>query len=248
MPPPEAVADDEHPSGSSGLFDSDIRATTQAFNTKIQQKKKEQERELDEAASRTRQRYSYIVQAMVGMRKSLREVTRLDLGKRFYFSVQTDDWQGWPRVTLAVVDQTLPDAEYPHFQILGGYREDKAQIDINLGDDDNVLTYNLASETDVRKLSGNFKKSVRSYLDMIGDVILQAERAPIAERPIEQIGGMSIVASEEVEETDEFALNGDIYNEYPEAENLFEELPVMDNVDALPAGWGAPQNGPKTRR
>lgn len=232
-------------SGSFQLFDHDIRATTKAFNTKIQQKKKEQERFLDEAEKKSRIRQSYIIQALVGMRKSLREVTRLDMGERFHFAVITDDWMGWPRVTLKVIDHELIDAEYPHFQILGGYRDEKAQIDIDLGDSENVLTYNLVSEADVKKLSGVFKKSVRSFLDMIGDVILQAERAPV-EKPIENISAPVVSDEDLVEEDNSLSLGEDLYEEYGE-ENLFEALPHLEEVDTLP-GWGGTQGPPKNRR
>ncbi len=244
------LAEDEpenNPSGGSNsvkLFNQDIRKTTQIFNTKIQQKKREQEKKLDEADKLNRLRQSYITQSMVGMRKSLREVTRLDLGRRFSFVVTTDDWQGWPRVTLSIQDVAQDEAPFPHFQIVGGYRAGKAQIDIDLGDAENIMTFTLTSEGDLKKLSASFNKSVRSYLDMIGDVILQAERAPI-EKPLEH------TADSEEENTfaaDLLGLSEDIFEEYPQDDNLFEALPNIESLDALP-GWGpSAGNNPKVRR
>ena len=114
-----------------------------------------------------------------------------------------------------------------------------------MGDSENVLTYNLVNEVDVKKLSGIFKKSVRSYLDMIGDVILQAERAPV-EKPIEQITAPVVSEEEIVDHDDGMSLGEDLYDEY-QTDNLFEALPHLEEVDALP-GWGSPQNTPPKGR
>ncbi len=228
-----AGADDASP---STVPETNLSSTTQAFNARIQRKKREQEKVLGEAERLAKQRHLLVLHALMNIRKSLRDVTRIDLGDRFHFSLHADDWQGWPRLSVKLTDSLIADADHPIFRVTAHDRQARGAIEIEYDPSQSAESISLLSEADIKRLPNLLKKCVRAFLDLTGDIVLEAERRTeevIAEKPIvsRSLESFDVVKKHE----DHPALSGDVFQDDSQHhDNFLETLPSIDEVQALP--------------
>jgi hypothetical protein len=218
----------------SVLPDTNLSATTQAFNNRIQRKKKEQEKVLSRAEQESRRRHALMIQALMQIRKSLREVTRVDLGERFHFSLIADDWQGWPRLIIRLIDSLLPDADYPTFRVTAHDRHSKGCIEIEYDPAQPPDSVSLAVESELKRMPSVLKKCVRTFLDLTGDIVLEAERKTeevVAENVLKN---RKLDAFEESASETQEALSGDVFQDDAPEEDFLDTLPSLDKVESLP--------------
>ncbi len=213
---------------------TDLSATTNAFNTRIQRKKKEQEKALTEAEKGTRVRQLLMLKTLVSIRKSLRDVTRIDLGERFHFTLVADDIAGWARLTVKLCDALLPDAEYPFLRVSAHDRQSRGCVEIEYDPSAAVESISVISESELKRLPTALKKCVRVFLDLMGDIVLEAERK--AEEMSMDDGLASRSVMPEPQETrSDISLTEDLFEEQGFGEDILETLPSLQNIDALPS-------------
>ncbi len=224
------------PGGENGaapaLPETNLSATTQAFNNRIQRKKKEQEQVLNEAERQTKQRQALMLQALMNIRRSLRDVTRIDLGDRFQFALQADDYQGWPRLTVRVVDSLRPQQDYPFLRVTAHDRQARGVIDFEYDRSQPVESLSLVSEAEIKRLPNLLKKCVRAFLDLTGDIVLEAERKVDDLVHEQRIEARRFEENQPREETN--ALSGDVFQDELPAQDFLETLPSLDEVQSLP--------------
>ncbi|MFN8390557.1 MAG: hypothetical protein U0136_09730 [Bdellovibrionota bacterium] len=228
-----------NPANDEGRFtalpETNLAATTAAFNTRIQRKKKEQEKSLSEADRLSRQRHSFMIQALMQIRKSLRDVTRIDLGERFHFTLAADDWQGWPRLTVKLSDTLLPEQDYPFLRVTAHDRHAKGAIEIEHDPAQPTEVISLANEIDLKRMPNALKKCVRAFLDLTGDIVLEAERKTeeiIAENALKH---KNVDAFEESTKKEALSpLDGDVFQDDVGGDDFLETLPSLDKVESLP--------------
>lgn len=219
---------------TSLLPETNLSATTQAFNTRIQRKKREQEKVLSEADRLAKQRHTFMIHALMNIRKSLRDVTRIDLGDRFHFALVADDWQGWPRLSVRLVDALLPEADYPFLRVTAHDRQSRGMIEIEFDPSQAPDSISLVSETELRRMPNVLKKCVRAFLDLVGDIVLEAERRT------EDIAAEGAIQNRHLEELADLDtepapdLSGDLFQDDARDENFLETLPSLDTVESLP--------------
>lgn len=219
----------------SSLPETNLSATTQAFNTKIQRRKREQEKILGEADRLAKQRQILMIQTLTSIRRSLRDVTRIDLGDRFHFSLQADDWQGWPRLIIRLVDGLLPQASYPFLRVTGHDRQARGAIEIEYDPNSPTESISLAVESELKRLPNLLKKCVRSFLDLTGDIVLEAERNTDEVRAEAPIVNRTLDHFEESKRSDnQPMLSGDVFQDEVPEQDFLETLPSLDEVQSLP--------------
>jgi hypothetical protein len=152
----------------------DLSATLDAFNSRIQRKRREQELADNSAEKLARARQKLLLSAMIKIRKSLAEVVKLDLGDRFHLELEADDWQGWPRLTVRLLDKKRPNAEYPPFQVLSHDRNARSTIEILYSAERDLETLHLHSDGDLQRIPLILKKCVRFFLDSVAEIVLAA--------------------------------------------------------------------------
>lgn len=220
---------------ASPVPDTDLSATMQAFHTRIQRKKREQEKVLSEADRIARQRHALMLKALMNIRKSLREVTRIELGDRFCFALVVDDWQGWPRLTLRLHDVLMPQGDYPFLRVTGHDRQQRGAIEIEYDPSQPAETLSLMLENDIKRLPNALKRCVRSFLDLTGDIMLEAERR---EDEVTSEGALQSTHTEgfygDQPKDAGPALSDDLYADDMPRDDLFESLPNLERVDQLP--------------
>ena len=218
----------------STRFDTDLTATTNAFNTRIQRKKKEQEKALTEAEKSTRIRQLLMLKTLVSIRKSLRDVTRIDLGERFHFTLVADDIAGWARLTVKLCDALLPDAEYPFLRVTAHDRQARGCIEIEYDPAAAVESVSVVAESELKRLPTALKKCVRGFLDLMGDIVLEAERKA-EELSMDDGLASRAVVPEQHEARSDISLTEDLFEEQGFGEDILETLPSLQNIEALPS-------------
>ncbi len=218
---------------SSSVPDTDLRATLGAFSTRIQKKKQAQVQAETEAEQLARRRHATMLEALMNIRRSLVDVARIGLGDRFHFSLDTDDWQGWPRLTIKLVDSIDPQAEYPYFQVIGHDRNNSGTIEIICGDSQKPMRLTLAEAPNVKKVPLFLKKCARTYLDIVGDIVLEEEREAEHDDGVivaSNVGGFETAKKSE----DGPEITGDLFEENLFEKDFLERLPDSTDVESLP--------------
>jgi hypothetical protein len=159
-----------------------IKKAVDSFQGIIDQKKKAMEEAMFEAEKTTRVRQDRLIQALVKVRKALRDVAALDMGKRFYLEMKKDDWEGWPRIILRLVDSENPTGELPELVVISHDRQDSGTLEIKYANKLTPITISLADEKQVAKVSNVLKKCLRDHLEMVGDLVVDIEQSDGAKR------------------------------------------------------------------
>ena len=219
----------------SGVLKTDLSTTARAFNTRIQRKKKLQEEALGEAERAARLRHTIMLKALVNIRKSLKEVIRIDLGDRFHFIFNADDWNGWPRLSVRLVDQNSPLTEYQLFSVTAHDRNDAGTIELAYDEELPLEKLSLAKESDLQRLPKALKKCVRTYLDRVGDIVLAAETAQDDAPGDDYIEKKDISDFAEKEHHQKkSAISANFFEEDYTNKDFLDMLPSLDEVESLP--------------
>ena len=231
----DLLGPEQEDSQFASLPETNLAATTQAFNNRIQRKKKEQEKSLSAAEKSAAERHCFMIQALMQMRKSLRDVTRVDLGDRFHFSLAADDWQGWPRLTVKLVDTLLPESDYPFLRVIAHDRQSRGVIEIEYDASQGLESISLISENELKRMPGVVKKCVRAFLDLTGDIVLEAERKNESVASESEIQHHDLDGFGDEKSGEHPSLSGDLFQEDLPDDNFLETLPTIDSVEALPS-------------
>ena len=224
---------------SAPLPDANLAATAQAFHSRIERLKREQEKVLSEEEQKTQSRHELMMKALLNIRRSLTDVTRIDLGKRFRFRLLKDDWQGWPRITIVLCDSTLSEAVYPLLQVTAHDRKSRGIIEIAYHPDRKPEWVSLAQENESSRLPSTLKRCVRAYLDLVGEIILEAgrKRKPLKSGDEADAKYLKAKNSAEFEETGrkkpETHITGDLFEEEFGKNDFLETLPSLEELDQL---------------
>ncbi len=228
------------------LPDTDLSATVGAFTTRIERKKREQEKVNGVLEQETRVRQGILLEALMNIRRSLAEVIRIDLGERFFLTLDVDDWEGWPRLVVQLNDSILPDVEYPQFQVNAHDRNSRGIIEIIYGEQTKPARISMSDESDVQRLPTMLKKCVRAFLDRTGEIVLKAEHHEDPTEEEKQLQRKQIPGFDTVEPAADYpAISGDLFDDDFAQIDILERLPSLGQLDALPDV--APESS-KTRR
>ncbi len=216
---------------SSPVTETDLSSTAQAFSSRMQRKIKEQEKALSIAEEETKTRHHTMLKALMGIRRSLTDVTRIDLGERFKFMLQADDWNGWPRLTIRLQDKIIAGSNYPIFQVTAHDRKSRGIIELIYNQSDSPEIVSFAHNNDLKRLAMILKKCVRSYLDLIGEIVLNADND--SDEHYDNIESSLPEEQTTTHNSNEAQLSGDLFEESFD-QNVLESLPEIDDLESLP--------------
>ncbi|MCB0343511.1 MAG: hypothetical protein KDD66_00260 [Bdellovibrionales bacterium] len=156
---------------------TDLSATVGAFEIRFQKKKVEKEAAQNIAEQAAQLRQQALLKALMSIRKSLAKVARIDLGDRFKFDMDVDDWQGWPRITINLRERFSQKSDYPFFQVMAHDRKGQAIIELIYCTIEQRERLSITDESDLLKMPAILKKCVRTFLDTVEAQILTAQQA-----------------------------------------------------------------------
>ena len=219
--------------GDEALSAADLSSTVGAFSTRIQRKRKEQKRAGDLAEQQARVRQHLMLEAMSHIRRSLSEVSRIELGERFYFSLVGDDWQGWPRLTIVLCDSKDLQAEFQNFEVTANDRNSRGTIEVVFDSREKTEKIVVEEKSDLKNLPFILKKCARHYLDLVGEIVLNSHKSSTEDlEPLKQEAPTE--GEHRSEEDVDSGLSDDLFVDDMEGEALSDSLPSLDSVSALP--------------
>lgn len=164
----ETAADDEL---VSETIDS-LGSTVGNFANRIARKLREQEVLEDHSQKVTEQRQGRVLQAIATIRKVLNETRKIKLGKRFFLDLRVDDWEGWPRIELNLIDNKMPERIDYGLLVSANDRRERGTVRIALRSGQLLGHFELAEPEEMKRIPLVLKKSVRSFLDAVAEYVL----------------------------------------------------------------------------
>lgn len=229
VPSPTPKEDTPHQAPESAATapkDPDLSAMVGAFENRFKRKKTEREVSAVSVSAESKQRQSVMLETMATIRKSLVKVAKIDLGERFTFSMDFDDWQGWPRLLIKLIDPQIPNGDYPVFQVLAHDRLNRATIEITCPGLTKPERIYINQPTEVARMPLVLKKCVRMFLDHVEQAIIDAEHRSSLEDEIRPHEDSEV-------QPEEAALSGDLFTDDKFEEDFLGRLPSMTSLEAL---------------
>ncbi len=212
---------------------TDLSATVGAFEIRFQKKKVEKEEAQNIAEEAARLRQQALLKALMSIRKSLAKVARIDLGDRFRFEMDVDDWQGWPRITINLRERLSEKSDYPFFQVAAHDRKGQAIIELIYCTIEQRERISINDESDLQRMPAILKKCVRTFLDTVEGSILSAQQS-------ENDGEIENKSLDDFADTSQTpgdaALEGadDLFVDDHLKEDFFGQLPSVTDTGRLP--------------
>lgn len=170
------MADSSQKGGASAPRNSEseirLEDTVGVLASRIARKLKEKDIQQSEQDRATEARKGLILEAMNAIRKALQETLRINLGERFSLDIDIDDWEGWPRIQLCLIDYYAP--EHIEHALIASANDRKGMGTIQLSTKTGKILsqVNLTERAELNKLPAMLKKSVRDFLELIAVYIL----------------------------------------------------------------------------
>ncbi len=188
--------------------DVNLESTVGAFATRIARKLKERDVQQSEAEKAAEMRHNLILEAMNTIRKALQETLRINLGDRFHLDLWVDDWDGWPRVQLVLIDRLAPKRIDYSLIVSANDRKETGQIEMMQNNGLVLGKIELSDRAGLTRLALALKKAVRQYLDSVATYVLNPVRPEdmieILSKPIE---------AEDLEPVDTRLKSADVFTE-----------------------------------
>lgn len=200
-----------------------LGSTAQAFNARFQIKKKLLEESVGQAEQDTKRRQALMLRIMTEARRSLMDVVKIDLGEQFEFTLDVDDWQGWPRVAVRVINIEEPHSEYPKFIITAHDRKQSATIEVFPGNRPPIAVRLIEAEAEAR-FPTTLRRAVRNYLDDVTEFVLKEEERSRSAVPEPVIHAQNINAN-----PDDPLSKVDLFVDHEVEHDILEKLEVDEN-------------------
>lgn len=149
-----------------------LGVTADTFATRMQRRLKEQEAKEVVSRQALEARHALMLQAMTTIRKALIGTSRINLGERFSFELDVNDWEGWPRVELNLLDGCSPDNIIHALVITANDRKGLGTVQISTKSGETLARLHLEQPQELDKLPLILKKAVRHFLDIVAAYVL----------------------------------------------------------------------------
>lgn len=206
----------------------EVASATIAFNERFKRQAQEVQGAAQRTEAETRLRHSLILKTMTESRRALMEVAKVDLGSAFEFALEVDDWQGWPRVNVRLVNIDKPHLQYPSFTVSAHERAQTATIEIYAGDSMQPISYNITNEDAQSRFVTVLKRAVRLYLDEVSNCVLSSSTNTHEEFETECIQLDSLD-----EQENRGALKADDFFVQTLPDDLFDKVDSEDELDRI---------------
>lgn len=171
-----------------------ISIVSEIYNKKLQEKKLKQEEAKQLAAQEKCAMNQRMLDALVSIRKALREVCTVDLGENFHFNLLGDDWWGWPRLTLNIVTPAGVTDEAPKLLVNVYDRNESGAIVFVVGNEENERTLSLTSDHSLAQVPAFLRTCVREYLDLATEYVLNTDNQTSGDSVEKSLEGQDMLA------------------------------------------------------
>lgn len=153
-----------------------LGSTFGTFAHRIQRKLREQEI-IDGASQRAGdERQARMLQAMTTIRRALQDTCKINLGDRFEFDLEVNDWEGWPRLELNLIDSLQPDDRRFGLIVSAHDRNELGTIQLVTRAEAVLARIYLRDAQEMQRIPLLLKKAVRQFLDDVAQYVLNPVR------------------------------------------------------------------------
>lgn len=200
--------------------DSYLGTTLGSFANRISRGLKEQEQRFDDELRAREIRHAAMLEAMILIRRALQETSKTRLNDRFSFVLDVSDWEGWPRLEFQLIDVLAPDRRNFILIVTANDHMNLGAIQIARESADILGKVCLSQFEEFKKIPLVLKRSVREFLDSVGNYILN----PLPPQEIE-------TATPAIELSDKDEVSAILGNEDVFAESGEDYSPNQNQVD-----------------
>lgn len=162
--------------GSIASAECDLETTVDLFSSRLARKLKERDQDAVAKERAYEMRQAMLLEAMTAVRKALQQTSRIQLGDRFSFALSVDDLDGWPRVTLKLIDLLAPKSTRYAFSVSVLDRNHQGIVEMSAKGSPILNRIPVAEKNDLERVALSFKKSIRGFLDNVAAYVLNPER------------------------------------------------------------------------
>lgn len=205
-----------------------LDSTVSTFSNRLKRKLKEQEVKEDATQRDAEARHALMLQAMNTIRKALLDTSKIRLGDRFRFALAVDDWEGWPRVRLNLIDNLAPELIEYALVVSANDRNQFGTILITERNGKLLGKLQLCEAEAIKKLPLLLKKTVRKFLDQVADYVLNPKK------PEDLLDSQTqIIEVPELDEIDQSLQKTDVFTDDDHDKTRENVLDIMDDPDPI---------------
>lgn len=167
-------------SSTSDLSDDAIGSlgsTVGSFESRINRKLAEQAEQSTQAEIEAQQRNDRILQALNTIRRALQETQKIKLGERFKLDLDVNDWNGWPRLDLNLVDSLDPENSEFTLIVTAHDRKESGSVEFRTNTGEHLGSVALTTDAELGKIPVVLKRAVRAFLDSVAEYVLNPKSA-----------------------------------------------------------------------
>ena len=196
-----------------------LGSTVGSFADRISKGLKEQEAIVSKESRQKSLRHTLMLKAMNIVRKALQETCKIKMGDRFGFELDVSDWDGWPRVDLKLVDSSAPERDCLSLVVTANDNKAEGNIVFGLLSGTELACLKLSDVDEFTKLPIILKRTVRYFLDMVGNFVL----SPVPEEMVE--AASEPISEEQFDELADKLKRENVFIEehYAKRDNMVEE-------------------------
>lgn len=154
---------------------SEFDAAISEFQSQVEKQLSEKKEARLENSANARTRRARVLHQMMHIRKSLKNMAKLSLGDRFFIEVIFDDWEGWPRHRVTLVDSMNIGRSFPVFQVISHDRQESGSIEITFGKKSEVEVIQLKESFSIREVPKTINDCSKAHLKFLSKLIDELE-------------------------------------------------------------------------
>ena len=135
-----------------------LGSTVGSFESRIQRKLEEQAALSSQAEIEAGERSDRILQALNTIRRALQETQKIKLGDRFHLSLDVNDWNGWPRLDLILIDSLDPENSEYTLIVTAHDRKESGSVEFRTKAGQHLGSVSLTDDQELRKIPTVLKR------------------------------------------------------------------------------------------
>lgn len=149
-----------------------LGSTIGSFASRMKRKLREQEDRDEESQRDAESRHARMLQALNIIRRALQETGQIQLGSRFELQFDVGDWEGWPRLSLNLIDLMLPNKVDYALVVSAHDRKALGSVELRMKSGQLLGQVMLRNEGELERIPLVLKRAVRAFLDVVAEYVL----------------------------------------------------------------------------
>jgi hypothetical protein len=153
-----------------------VNPIVDTFAGRISRRLEEKELAESQSAQASNARYNLIMQALTFIRKALQEACKIRLGDRFSLVTEVNDAEGWPKISLRLLDKLAPEWNELAVETHASDRQENGLILMETKAGEKLLSFSITETDALQRLPIHLKKALRRFLDIIECYVLDPKK------------------------------------------------------------------------